>query len=204
MTILSSIVAKVRKYTNSGKSAITHMFGDSAMKVKYYDPGVYKSFQEIVVLTRPDVLPDAIAESISTRLLEEMKNEARKFQSSGDLVESLELRNMGAGRYRIDSDSVYKLTWLRTENQGIPPVASLLSWMEERGVVAGENQKLKKRTAFAIQRSFATGAGAGSSGLSVLRKLDSSGNRMYDYPRAALESIKPEIRMVGSVFKEIL
>jgi hypothetical protein len=205
MTILSSTVIHVRRYKWRGQQTdvSSSSMHENVVLFRYRDRGVLEKMKAYYNVVETNALKDAIASSIGERLLEETKKEASRFKDTGALIDSLELRQMGAGRFAVDSDSVYKATWIQDESQGIPPIHRLQEWMSHKASFTGMGPKTKLRIAFAIQRSFITGEGAGSTGLSTLRSLNNEQRRMYDYPRIALENIQSEIDQLGQIFREL-
>jgi len=205
MSVISVISARLRNTIRSFKTTSLgqKVFRVDLVKMKVrYSPGIDNLLAMQAASASGKILDDII-EPVADRMLDAMREQGEKFAASRALVDSFHKVRYGAGRMDIDSDIAYKSTWRSLDNQGIPTIAALRDWMAYIPNLSNEDDLNQTRIAFAIQKSFATGVGAGSTGLSRLRKLPPSGARMFDYVEEAYKQVRPELEAIGIAIKEI-
>ena len=157
----------------------------------------------LVQLVESQDIGRSIINAVSAMLLQELESQAGQFSNTGNLASSFYINWVSGDDAEIVSDLPYARTWTHDGNQGSPSAQSIRSWMEGVESFNSKSPRELRNVSWAIRQSMATGTGEGSTGLSVLRRLDPVGERYFDYIAAALRQIEPFVLGIGASFRNL-
>lgn len=201
MTIFSRLTGYIKSFASKASDVVTHRTHtrggiiDLDMSIREEGLGSLKS---LVSASASGGLTHAVVASISERMLQEVEEQARKFEQTGNLAGSFRAEPQGSNSVNIVSDVVYANTWTHGGWQGSPPAQNLMAWMRTVSDFAEMDDRELRDVAWAIRYSFYSGANENSR--STLRRLDPVGERYFDYVQAALDTIEPEVQQMGAAF----
>lgn len=205
MSVFERVRARIRRAfrTSTAIGKDKKVFRGGFITVTLDDDSLVSESRTLASMGYKRAVSTITAEECAVGLRDLTRNHAYKFRKSGSLYRSIYYRRAGRKNiFEINSDSVYKATWLQDDYQGSPPPDNIRSWMNDRRIGSGQTEREKGRIAFAIARSIREGRGSPDASRSHLRSLNPSGSRFYNYPEMARLEFEPVLRRVGVAITE--
>ena len=146
-------------------------------------------------------LPRTILESLADTARDTMKDKIDPISRTGRLRDSITSRVTTNFRSEVRSSAEYAQQIAEGE-QGVPPPSALEKWMERKPEFASMDSKQRRRVSFAIFFSIKKDKNQNKTGRSDITNLPPTGERRYDFIKATLDEMGPEIDSIGAVINQ--